>query len=399
MACPESKAENENQRSTADTSPSTVMILAGEPSGDVHAADLIRQMKTQHPGIQIVAMGGPNMEQAGATLFFSIENLSAMGIVEVICQFRQIRQAFETFRRALVDHEPDLLILVDYPGFNLRAAAHAKTNHAIPVLYYIAPKVWAWNKGRLSSIAKFVDHVALIFPFEPPLYEKANIPASYVGNPLMDHLPAKQSPKKRDSRFTNGLTIGILPGSRPSEVNRLLDTILQAAVIITKTTPGCRFLISCASSISPQTVDKILLPHRYKIDCQVIHGNPSPIFDQADLVIAASGTVTLEAALHEIPCVLVYKMSGISYQIARRLVTAKYAGLANLIADAPVMPELLQKEANPQSIAECVHDMTAELDTWKEKLKPVKTILGRSGAAEKTASIALSMIKKTDRII
>ncbi len=399
----------------------TVMVLAGEPSGDVHAGDVIREMKALCPQLNVIGLGGPEMKKAGAKLFFPIDRLSVMGFVEVLCQFKQIQQAFRSFRQALVRYQPDLLVLVDYPGFNLRAAAHAKKYHRLPVLYYIAPKVWAWNKRRLFSMKKFVDHVALIFPFEVPLYnghgpiwsvhdqtwpttnnesnvvfyksfhiKKARIPATYVGNPLMDHLPAVPVRPEESSR----LTVGLLPGSRPGEVSRLLDTMLQAACLIRDKHPDCRFLISCADSISQQLMEEILSPYRNRIEYQMVYGRPVAIFEQSHLVIAASGTVTLEAALRQVPCVLVYKVSSLSYHIARRLVTVPYAGLANLIAGEPVMPELLQDQANARSIARTADEILMNLDGWTKKLTRIRTLLGDPGAAKRTAVLGLNMIKK-----
>ncbi len=374
-----------------------IMVLAGEPSGDVHGAALIQELFKNHDRIRVSGMGGPLMAAAGADLFYPIENLSAMGLTEVVLQFRYIKQAFDRFRARLRQDRPDILVLIDYPGFNLRAAGYAKTRHHIKVLYYITPKVWAWNQGRLKKIKAFVDHAALIFPFEQKLYKKAGIPATYVGNPLMDRIKPGLT-GKRDSLGGNcsgkTLTIGLLPGSRKNEISRLLMPLLEAGRLIHEREQGVRFLVSCADSISPELVHGPVSDFNGQNLFQVVQGHPESIFQRADLVIAASGTVTLEAALYRVPTLIVYKMAGISYRLARILVKVRYAGLANIITGTEVMPELLQDEATPLNISQKALSMLKNLPRYRNRLTGVSKLLGPPGASRRAARLALGLIQE-----
>ena len=382
------------------------MVLTGEPSGDFHAGSLIRALRRIHPDLKISGIGGPCMAAQQVDIFFPIEKLSAMGISEVIFQFRHIKRAFDTFKSRLKHQRPDLIILIDYPGFNLKAAQYAKQRFNIPILYYITPKVWAWKKSRLKLIKNYVDHAALIFPFEEKLYKKAKIPSSYVGNPLMDDYPdffVKPFSKGSvlDSALGSGQdntkrpVIGLLPGSRKAEITNLLPTLLKAAVKIHDHKNNARFLISAASDLHSQLIHQILSPYLQTGLFKIIRGRPLKIFKQSDLLIAASGTVTLEAALCCVPTILVYKMSPISYKIARLLVKIKYAGLANLIAGRELMPELLQEKATPEHIAQKAFCMLTDLAKHEHQLLMVRKLLGRPGASKRAAGIAIDLIHKS----
>ena len=371
---------------------SRILILAGEPSGDVHGADLIRAMKQRDPSLTFHGIGGPCMADAGASLFFSIDQLSAMGLLEVLCQIRPIKKAFDLFRHQLRTLKPELLILIDYPGFNLRAAAYARTHSRTKIFYYIPPKVWAWNRSRLKQMKQTIDHAGLIFPFEEKIYKKAGIPATYVGNPLLDQYPnplphsLKSGTTASDSRV-----IGLMPGSRKNEIHALLATMLAAAEIIHDRHPHVRFLVSGADSIPVDMIASQVAAAKTAERFQVIPGNPRRIFEQADMLIAASGTITLEAALCCIPTVIVYKMSPVTFQAGRAIVKVKHAGLANIIMNNEVMPELLQDAATPENISAAACRMLDHLEEYRQKLGPVRRLLGEPGAAARTAGIALAL--------
>ncbi len=394
----------------------SIIVLTGEPSGDFHAANLIKAMRQIDPGLYISGIGGPCMEAEQVDIFFSIDKLSAMGITEVISQFRYIKQAFDTFKSRLRTHPPDLIILIDYPGFNLKAAKYAKQKFDIPIFYYITPKVWAWKESRLKEIKKYIDHAALIFPFEEKLYNKAKIPSTYVGNPLMDDYPehmakpflkrpfltgeppikesGKGSGKESDRESMDlGPVIGLLPGSRKAEITNLLGIMLETALIIHKQKKSARFLISAASGLHSERIQQILSPYYETGLFKVIQGRPMEIFEKSDLLIAASGTVTLEAALCCLPTIIVYKMSPISYRIAKLFVKVKYAGLANLIAGRELMPELLQDEANPEKISQRAFSMLENLRDHENQLLLVRKLLGVPGASKRAARIALDLVK------
>ncbi|MFO7911203.1 MAG: lipid-A-disaccharide synthase [Desulfotignum sp.] len=374
-----------------------VMVLTGEPSGDVHGASLVRAMQRLDPALNFSGIGGACMADAGVDLFFSIKNLSAMGLTEVIFQFRSIKQAFECFTSQLRAKQPGLLILIDYPGFNLKAARFAKKHTTTRVFYYITPKIWAWNRSRIWQIKRFVDHAGLIFPFEEKLYKKAGIPATYVGNPLMDQYPLAVTPKpQKTATPSNPWIIGLLPGSRKTEIQKLLDLMVAAAKMIQKHRPDTRFLVSAADAIPLQSIESVLASHKETGLFTLISGSPRQIFEQADMLIAASGTITLEAALWKIPTIIVYKMSPVSFKIAKIVVKVKYAGLANLIAGRQVMPELLQTEASSRNICATALDMLDNLPEYSQKLVSVRRLLGSAGAAARAAKIALDLLARTN---
>ena len=402
---------------------SSIMVLTGEPSGDFHAGALIKAMQRIDPHLNISGIGGPCMEAAQVDIFFPIERLSAMGLTEVLFQFRYIKQAFDTFKFRLRTHPPDLIILIDYPGFNLKAAQYAKEKFDIPIFYYITPKVWAWKKSRLKQIKQYVDHAALIFPFEEKLYSKAKIPSTYVGNPLMDDYPEHLAkPFLRECFLTESSpasildnhleakpdhksgkvpvepmdlkpVIGLLPGSRKAEINNLLGIMIETALKIQEQKNKARFLISAASKQHSDRIRQILAPYAQTGLFEVIQGRPMEIFKKSDLLIAASGTVTLEAALCCLPTIIVYKMSPISYRIAKLFVKVKYAGLANLIAARELMPELLQYEATPDKISQRAFLMLKNLGTYENQLLVVRKLLGAPGAPKRAARIALDLIR------
>jgi lipid-A-disaccharide synthase len=369
-----------------------VLILAGEPSGDLHGADLIRAMKQRDSSLIFHGIGGPCMADAGARLFFSIDQLSAMGLWEVLQQVRPVKQAFDLFRYHLHALEPGLVILVDYPGFNLRAAAYARKHCQTSVFYYIPPKVWAWNPSRLKQMKQTVDHAGLIFPFEEKIYRKAGVPATYVGNPLVDRYPDPLSHSlSSDMDASAPKTIGLLPGSRKNEIRALLEPMLAAAGKIHEHRPHVRFLVSAAESIPLDMIESKTTAARFPELFQVMCGSPHRIFEQADMLIAASGTITLEAALCRIPTVIVYKMSPVTFQVGRAVVKVKYAGLANIIMEKEVMPELLQDAASPENICGTALLMLSHLDEYQRKLIPVRRLLGGPGAAARAAKIALTL--------
>ena len=370
--------------------PLHIMILTGEPSGDFHAAPLIRALRSLVPGVRISGIGGPAMTEAGADIFYPIDRLSAMGLVQVIRQFSSIRRAYDLVRHRLKNDRPDAVVLIDYPGFNLRVAE--QINRSIPVCYYIAPKVWAWNASRLSKIKAYVDHVALILPFELPIYKKKQIPASYVGNPLMDEYPVTfPAPGKKESR--SAPVIGLLPGSRASEVGKLLPVMLDAAAAIGELLPRARFLVSSGTAAHAEKIRQMVDGHPCRNRVTVVRGRPGTIFQKADMAVAASGTVTLEAALCGLPTIIVYKVSPLTYRLGKRLVKVKYVGLANLIVGREVMPELLQSEASPGQISRTAMAMVHSLDRHRRNLLEVRRRLGTPGAPARTAKIVYSLIR------
>ncbi|MCF8044686.1 MAG: lipid-A-disaccharide synthase [Desulfarculaceae bacterium] len=368
-----------------------IVVITGEPSGDVHAATLVREIKRADPYLTFSGIGGENLKASDVDLFYHIRDLSAMGVTEVMFQVRNIHQAFSLYKRQLKRRKPDLVILVDYPGFNLKAAEYAKKN-SIRVLYYISPKIWAWKYGRIKKIKKYVDHMSLILPFEEKIYRKASVPATFVGHPLLDSCPEinRKPEKKRDGRKT---VVGLLPGSRASEVTQHLELMLKAACFIKDRKPETTFLLSIAQSVDFEKMADVLEKYNRQDLFQIVKGAPESIFRQSDLLVAASGTVTLEAAIYRVPMIIVYRMSKFSYAIARRFVKVQYAGLANIIAGREIVPELIQEDARVDSIVEKVISLMEEkrLSRMRHELLTIRNMLGGKGASRRTANIAVQM--------
>ncbi len=368
-----------------------IMIIAGEPSGDLHGSALLKQIKKADPCVRVTGIGGDMMKDEGMDLFFHINELSVMGVTEVIFRIKIIKKAFDTFKTRVITDRPSLVIVIDYPGFNLKAAAFA-WKHSIPVLYYITPKVWAWHRSRIKKIKKYVSHAALILPFEEPLFKKEKIPFTFVGNPLLDYYTEEMIQQDHKKEI---FTIGLLPGSREAEITNLFEIMLKSAKIIEKQSDNVKFLVSMADSVNKKNFNAILKKYNKNNLFEVVKGNPVKIFQKSDFLVAASGTVTLEAAICGIPMVIIYKMSFLSYLLAKSFVRVKYAGLANIIAGRQIVPELLQNDVTSEKIAKKVITLlnTESLTMMKTQLLMVRKMLGTRGAAERTAKIALNMIE------
>ena len=394
------------------TPPKAVMIIAGESSGDHHGAKLVKAMRQKKEGLFFCGIGGPGLEKEGVRIAFDASLISVVGITEILGVFPNILKGLATVKRLLKGLRPDLLILIDFPDFNLRAAAVAK-KMGVPVFYYISPQVWAWRQGRVKKIAKLVDHMAVIFPFETALYEKEGIPVTFVGHPLLDGDPlldrdGSASPPQRvfkdaalKNRTSSNPTIGLLPGSRGKEIKRHLPEMMRAALILEKKflEKGGQFpefLISLAGSVERDDIEAIVSEHPPLKHLKIVPGGVEQTFRKSDFIIAVSGTVTLETALAGIPHIIIYKMSAITHWLARALAKVEYIGIANLIAESPMIPELIQKEASPENIARVTFDMLNDpekLRAFKETLLQTRKTLGGGGASDGAANIAVGMIK------
>jgi lipid-A-disaccharide synthase len=366
-----------------------IMIIAGEASGDMHGARLARSLGERFRDVVLFGVGSDAMRDEGVRIVIDSRELAVVGITEVISTLPTIYRALRTVRRALNHSRPDLLILIDFPDFNFRVAAIAKKLN-IPVLYYISPQIWAWRQGRVNRIKQLVDHMAVIFPFEASFYRKHHVPVTFVGHPLLDRIPAPMA----DAGSPSGPgrpVIGLLPGSREKEVSILLPAMLQAAVLVRNRIPEIRFLVSASPSVNTGRLESIVGPYTDRVDIQIVNGPVASVFHQSRLVVAASGTVTLEAALHGIPTIIVYKVSPLSYWLGRRLIKVSHIGIVNLIVQKELLPELIQDEASPEAISEtvvCLVNEPEKLRRMKEELLGVRNLLGGPGASDRVASIA-----------
>ncbi|MCP4371345.1 MAG: lipid-A-disaccharide synthase, partial [Deltaproteobacteria bacterium] len=324
--------------------------------------------------------------------------LAVVGLTEVFSKIPSLFRGMAVSKKLLNSLKPDLLIIIDFPDFNLNVAAAAK-KAGIPVLYYISPQLWAWRPGRVKKIRKLVDHVAVILPFEEDFYKRHQVRVSFVGHPLLDTHPALE---KSLTATNNGniATIGLLPGSRDREIARLLPVMLQSARILLKRDNRIKFIISAALSVKRKFVEAIVEEHKGEHDFELVSEPIENVLKKCRLAVVASGTATLEAAIYGIPMIIIYKMSPVTYWLGRMLVRSrvKYFGLVNLIAGREISPELLQGEASSKKIADMAFKMLNDasgLEKTKNELLGIKDLLGGPGASKRVADIALSMMEKS----
>lgn len=370
-----------------------VMIIAGEASGDLHGAKLVQAMRKREPSLFFCGIGSLALKRAGVRVLVDASELSVVGITEAIAKIPILLKGIGIAKKLLKSLRPDLLILIDFPDFNLHVAATAK-KLGIPVLYYISPQIWAWRRGRVNKIRKLVDHVAVILPFEEAFYKTCGIPVTFVGHPLLD-LDLSGAGTVTGNGESDRLVIGLLPGSRDKEITRHLPLMMDASRILSERFNDIQFIVSHAPSVKRNHIEAIIQDYPGNADFNVIDDPVGNIFRQCKLVVAASGTVTLEAAISGTPLVIVYKVSPISYWLGKILIRVKHIGLANLIAGREVVPELLQKAASSKNIADTVSKMLSDeagLTRLKNDLYGIKAALGSPGASDRVADIALSML-------
>lgn len=381
------------------------MIVAGEASGDLHGANLVRAMHRLHPDLVFSGIGGMEMAAAGVELIYDAQKLAVVGAVEVLSHFKDIHAARKILKKKMRQEQPGLLVLIDYPGFNLRIAKTAK-KLGIPVFYYISPQVWAWHSSRVKTIGTLAERIGVILPFEEQFYRERGVTANYVGNPLLDSVRVEMSRDSICSRYEidpDHKVVGILPGSRKKEISALLPTFLEAAKRMQKKyQKHIVFLISLASTVTEEQLkENGLDAYRKCVDIRIVRQNRYDMMAACDAVMAASGTVTLELAILNVPMVVVYKISPMTYYLGRLLVKVKYISLVNLIADAPVVPELLQDQGNPGSIElELAFLLFDEHSRHKmqDGLALVRHRLGGPGASDKAALLAFEIINRKQEL-
>ncbi|MCD6487473.1 MAG: lipid-A-disaccharide synthase [Syntrophobacterales bacterium] len=372
-----------------------IMIIAGEASGDLHGANLVRAMHDTNPGLRFYGVGGEKMKESGVSLIAHSSEMAVMGITEVLPRLGFILKVKRELKKSLRQSRPALLILIDYPDFNLPLAKFARED-GIKVFYYISPKVWAWRKKRIYALEKYVDRMALILPFEEQVYEKVNLDARFVGNPLLDTVKRQYTRGEALKKFglKEGLTtIALLPGSRKGEVARLLPEMLGMAKILKDRIPAIQFVLPLADTLSFDFVHELADP--YKVDFRIIEGDVYDVIGLSDIAVVASGTATLETALLGVPMIIVYRLSPLTYLIGRIVVNVDNIGLVNIIAGKTVVPELIQGNANPEKMADEAYDILTSaprMDEMKRNLSGVSEMLGGPGASARAASLACEMI-------
>lgn len=372
-----------------------IVIVAGEASGDAHAGRMIAALKQQRPDVQVSGIGGDALRQAGAEIFTDFAELAVMGLVEVLKRYRQIKAIFNELVERLKHDKPDLLILVDYPGFNLKLAKQAH-KLGIPVMYYISPKVWAWRPGRVKTIRRYVDHMAVLFPFEETLYQEAGVAVSCVGHPLVDavssDLTAEQA-KQKWGFAPEHRVLGLFPGSRRSEVEALLPIMLQTAEQIRQRHFDVEVVLPQAPGLDADFLEPMLA--QSSLDVKVVSGEFYDVIRGCDAIVAASGTVTLEIALMGTPHLLVYRVAPMSYRILKRLVKIPYVGLCNIVTGNNIVTELLQDEVTvenlDQHLTQLLTDPQAKQRAEMIRLNVLEA-LGPSGGADNAAKAITTML-------
>ena len=366
-----------------------VLIVAGEVSGDLHAAAFATALRERRPEVSLVGIGGVRMNAAGVTLIERAENLAAMGFVEIIKSVPHHRQLLRTLRTRLRGGQVGLLVLLDYPGFNLRLAAHAH-DAGVPVLYYITPQVCALGAGRLAELKRVVTKAAVILPFEEPLLREAGIDATFVGHPLLDHaaaLPDRAEARRRLGFTDDARVMALFPGSRAQEIEKHLDTFVAAGRLLEARVPGLQIIVSVAPGM---TIDPARCPWPQ------VAQRPYDVLRAADAALCKSGTTTLEAALAECPLVIGYRTNAITMFLARRLVKVPWAGLVNIVAQRMIVPEFIQEfmtaEALAGAMAPLLDPASAARATMLGDLRTVRASLGTNGAARRVASLADALL-------
>jgi lipid-A-disaccharide synthase len=377
--------------------PLTVMIVAGEASGDQHAAHMFLELRKQLPDIKGIGMGGTKMQAAGIDIRYDSSNIAVIGVIEVLKHYPEIKRALQQMQQLLTTKRPDLLVCVDYKEFNFKLAGFAKSI-GIKVLFYVSPQIWAWREGRVVKYGKVIDAMAVIFPFEVAYYERHHIPVRYVGHPSVDKVHPQLSlsgAKKQFGLTDNAPVVGLLPGSRSQEIKRLLPVMLLAAKKIQETIPDVQFLLPQADTISDSLLQTFIQAQPLVI--KTIKNQPYDVMQCCDAIITTSGTATLEIALLEIPMVIVYKLAQVTYLLGRLLVKIPFIGLPNIIAGHSVVKEFIQNQASPVNIAEeTIHILQDQqyAQEIKLELQQIKKILGSGNGSKNTADFALELLQR-----
>lgn len=375
--------------------PRRILLVAGEASGDLHAAHLVRALRERAPDVEVWAVAGEELKKQGVRVVFDVADIAGMGLTELAGNFTNLWRAYSSVKKVLREQKPNLLVLIDFPDFNMRIAAIAK-RLGVPVLYYITPQVWAWRKGRVKKMARAIDRAAVVFPFEAAFYENAGLKAEFVGHPLLDTVRATRPREETLARL--GLdpaarTIVLLPGSRRREVEYHLPVMLEAAALLSRDS-ALQFVLVRASTLDRDELARRLAAAPVAVSLS--DGDAYNVLEAADLVWTASGTATLETALMLRPMVIVYRMSATTFALARRLVRVEHIGMANIIAGEKVVPELIQDDMTPARIAAESRKILGNGDVRQRmvaKLGQVRARLGEPGAAGRVADIALGMMR------
>lgn len=373
-----------------------IMISVGEASGDLHGASVANALKQIQPDVRLVGMGGKAMRDAGVDIIYDIADLGVIGFVEVLKNLRRLFQLRDMLADYMRQERPDVLVVIDYPDFNMRLAKIAK-ELGIPVISYISPSAWAWRKGRAKDVGKIVDRVAAIFPFEADVYREAGANVTFVGHPLLDIVKPALT-KEEALRYFNAdparHKVLLMPGSRKQEILGLLPVMMEAAERIVENVPDCQFFLPIASTISREMLQDIT--SKYSVPVELTSGYTYDLMGICDVAVAASGTATLETSLMGTPTVIIYTVARLTYFLAKFLVKIPHIGLPNIIAGRRIVPELLQDQVNASNITletvRLLTDTTVRAETLTS-LAEVREKLGSTGAVNRVAEVILEVAR------
>ena len=372
-----------------------LMVVAGEASGDLHAADVLAELRRRRPDLRAFGMGGPRLEAAGLERLFDAREISVMGIAEVLPRLPRIWRVFRALVRAARERRPTVALLVDVPDFNLRLARKLR-GLGIRVVFYVSPTVWAWRRGRVRRIARDVDRMLCILPFEEEFYRSHGVRARYVGNPVVEQVP----PPARPESFRRALgldaarpTLALLPGSRPSELHRLLPPLVESAALLQRERPELQIVVPVAPGLDRGPVERAFAARGLRPT--LVDGRAAEVVGASDVAVVASGTATLETALMLRPMVVVYRMSALSWVIGKLMVRVAFVSLVNLLSGRRLVPELLQGELRPDAVANEVRRLWAPggaRDAQVEGLIALRARLGSGPTASRVADEVLEVL-------
>ncbi len=377
-----------------------ILIIAGEASGDLHGSNLVREIRQQDSSIVFYGVGSRRMEEAGVRILADASEISVVGATEVLSHLRPIYRVFSMLKQFLAEELPDLLILIDFPDFNIMIGKRAQ-KIGIPVLYYISPQVWAWRKKRIKKIAGLVKAMIVVFPFEVELYKKAGVDVRFVGHPLTDVVHSRYHQAEAKAQF--GLdpakrTIAMLPGSRRKEISSLLPGMLGAAEILNRQFQDLQYILPVAATLSPDFIRAFV--SKCQIPVTLTDGRVYDVLRASDAALVTSGTATLETGLMAVPMVIVYRMSALSYLIGSMFIDVEHIGLVNIVAGKRVVPELVQHKATSRNMAEALSDLLTDRDHYQNvraQLGDIRAKLGEKGATARVAAIVLDFIRDSSR--
>ncbi|HUP49029.1 MAG TPA: lipid-A-disaccharide synthase [Thermoanaerobaculia bacterium] len=362
-------------------------VVAGEASGDLHAASVLREVKKLAPGLEVFGIGGDLLRREGVELLHHARELGFVGLFSVIRHIGMFRRVFRELVKRIEQERPDAVLLVDYPGFNLRMAKRCR-ELGLTVIYFISPQVWAWRRRRVHGIARWVDHMIVILPFEEAFYRQHGVRVTYVGHPLIDQIAGVVRPERRDGV----LRVALLPGSRRREVDDVLPAMLEAVAILRRERALEPYIVQ-APTIDHEQLQRLVAASG--LDVPILPRDRGEAVAAADIALSSSGTATLEAAVLGTPVVVMYRLGRLTYRIARRLVRLPYFSLVNIVAGRNVVPELMQNEVTGPNIAAAVREMVApeRYAQARADMLEVRRILGDSGASRRAAEAIMATLR------